>query len=161
MLQVWLNRLWKLFFIVILSITILVPGNSALAANLNEVILGKMVIGNSISMPTPIIMVVGTLSQIRVTSIKNTSNQPGEVTIIVQGASVQQSKVMSMKPGDVLPLNLDTCFGSTTTVKFDDAVTDTQTQKTLFSASFAKLTSQSMNLRGYTIDYQISPQTCP
>ncbi|ALF54211.1 hypothetical protein ACX27_17400 [Nostoc piscinale CENA21] len=161
MLQVWLNRLWKLLLVVILSINILVPINSALAANFNEVILEKMVIGNSISMQTPILMIVGTLSQIRVTSIKNSSNQAGQIIVTVQGASVKKSNILSMKPGDEFPLNLDTCFGSTTTVKFDDAVTDIQTQQTLFSANFATVTSNSMNLRGYTINYQISPQSCP
>ncbi|MBD2300248.1 hypothetical protein [Nostoc sp. FACHB-190] len=162
MLQVWLNRLWKLFFIVILSITILVPGNAALAETFTSKIPVQMEIINKTFMHKPLVIALLGRSYMRVTSIKNSSSQAGIVIVEVQGVSVKRTEILSLAPGQEVPLNLNTCFTTTTTVKFADAATRTQAQQTISGLSIPPtVSSGTMDLKGYKVNYQISPDYCP
>ncbi|GBE91470.1 hypothetical protein [Nostoc cycadae] len=161
MFQFWQNRLLKLFFVVILTITLIFPGNTALAAKSTSIIPEQMVFVNQNVMQKPIVIALLGLSQMRVTSIKNSSTQPGQVIVVLQGTSVKKTSILSLAPGEELPLNLDTCFTTTTTVQFADAVTKLQTQQTLSALNFATVSSNTMDFKGYKVNYQVSPQTCP
>ncbi|MBE9006669.1 hypothetical protein IQ259_16750 [Fortiea sp. LEGE XX443] len=161
MIQVGKNWLLKLFFVVTLTITILVPGNAALADNFTSMIPEQMVILNKTVTQKPIVIALLGLSQMRVTSIKNSSSQPGQVIVLVQGTSVKKTNILSIAPGEEFPLNLDTCFSTTTTVQFADAITKLQTQQTLSALNFPTVSSNTMDFKGYKVNYQVSPQTCP
>jgi hypothetical protein len=161
MIQAQKNWLWKLFLVVIIVTSILFSGTNALADNFTRFIPEEMAFINKTVTQSPIVIALSGLSQVRITSITNTGSQSGQIVVTLQGTTVKNSNLLSITPGQVLSVTLDTCFGTSATVKFTEAITKYQNQQTLSAANFATVTSQSLNFGTYKINYQVSPQTCP
>ncbi|MBU7583662.1 MAG: hypothetical protein KAF91_12250 [Nostoc sp. TH1S01] len=157
MFQVLLNRLWKLFLVVIISLTMLVPGNNALAANFTRLIPVQIGFVGKIGMQ-PHILAVGQLN-LRVKSLTNTSTKEGEVYIYIQETG-QTVGPMKIAPGQVLPITLNTCFTNLVNVKFADIKQQYEGQKTISSAT-ATTTPPPINYGLYKMSYELSGQGCP
>ncbi|MBE9205205.1 hypothetical protein IQ244_01375 [Nostoc sp. LEGE 06077] len=155
MFQVWQNWLLKLFFVVTLTITMLVPGNDALAS-----ITEQMGILSKIGMQPPVVLALPTSSYLRLKSIKNFSTKPGQVYVNIQETG-QTMGPIAIAPGQELPVTLNSCFSNLVTVKFVEATTKYQGQKTVSVANSTITPLQPLDYGSYKMNYEVNLVGCP
>ncbi|MBD2495389.1 hypothetical protein [Nostoc sp. FACHB-280] len=155
MIKIWQNWLWKLFIVVTLSITMLVPGDNALALMTKQVgIISK------IGMQQPIVLALPTSSYLRLKTIKNSSTQTGKVYINVQETG-QTVGPIAIAPGQELPVNLNACFSNIATIKFVEATTKYQGQKTVSVANSIIPPLPPLDYGAYRMNYELDIVGCP